>query len=111
MAIPEIMQGFTGLQLAPPAAYAAFTLVVVLSVIALRLISNKLPSKAPPVFEGLPFIGGIIKFAQVTLCDALICAKEAAQPARSGRYDAACCHSASLTSDSICCVPDGQCCT
>eukprot|EP00891_Asterochloris_glomerata_P008191 jgi/Astpho2/8191/e_gw1.00120.216.1_t len=58
------MRGFTGLQLAPPAAYAAFTLGVVLSVIVLRLISNKLPSKAPPVFEGLPFIGGIIKFAQ-----------------------------------------------
>ncbi len=111
MAIPEIMRGFTGLQLAPPAAYAAFTLVVVLSVIALRLISNKLPSKAPPVFEGLPFIGGIIKFAQVRPCDALICAEKAAQPARSGCHGAACRQIASLTSDGNCCIPDGQCCT
>ena len=104
MTIPEIIRGFTGLQLAPPAACAAFTLVVVLSVIALRLITNKLPSKGPPVFEGLPFIGGIIKFAQVRPCEALIYAEEAAQPARSGCYNAAYCHSASLTSDGNCCT-------
>ena len=107
MTISEIMRGFTGLQLAPPAAYAAFTLVVVFSVVALRLISNKLPSKAPPVFEGLPFIGGIIKFAQVRPFDALIFAEEAAHPARSRCCDAADFQSASLTSNRKCCIPDG----
>ncbi len=31
----------------------------------LRLIANRLPSQSPPVFEGIPFIGGVLKFVQV----------------------------------------------
>ncbi|KAL3157764.1 hypothetical protein ABBQ32_012190 [Trebouxia sp. C0010 RCD-2024] len=30
----------------------------------LRLITNCLPSQRPPVFEGIPFIGGLLKFVQ-----------------------------------------------
>ena len=31
---------------------------------AIRLITNRLPSQSPPVFEGIPFIGGVFKFVQ-----------------------------------------------
>lgn len=32
----------------------------------LRVIANSLPSQKPPVFEGIPFIGGVLKFVQVS---------------------------------------------
>lgn len=35
----------------------------------LRLIANRLPSQSPPVFEGIPFIGGVLKFVQVRDAD------------------------------------------
>ncbi len=31
----------------------------------LRIIANRIPSQSPPVFEGIPFIGGVLKFVQV----------------------------------------------
>ena len=34
---------------------------------AIRLITNRLPSQSPPVFEGIPFIGGVLKFVQASL--------------------------------------------
>ena len=40
------------------AAFLAISCVI-------RLIANQLPSQSPPVFEGLPFIGGVLKFVQV----------------------------------------------
>ncbi|KAK9908024.1 hypothetical protein WJX75_001750 [Coccomyxa subellipsoidea] len=46
-----------------PLLYVGATAIFLLAVSTLRLIGNSLPSKAPPVFEGLPFIGGIMKFA------------------------------------------------
>ncbi len=49
-----------------PILYVGATAIFLLAIAALRLISNSLPSKAPPVFEGLPFIGGIVKFASVS---------------------------------------------
>ncbi|KAK9831328.1 hypothetical protein WJX81_002868 [Elliptochloris bilobata] len=49
----------------PPAAlYLVGTFVFLLAVAALRVISNQLNAKAPPVFEGVPFLGGILKFVQ-----------------------------------------------
>lgn len=30
----------------------------------LRLLANRVPSQSPPVFEGIPFIGGVLKFVQ-----------------------------------------------
>lgn len=40
----------------------------ILLLIALRLLQNFLPGRTPPVFEGVPFIGGILKFSKVGLC-------------------------------------------
>lgn len=37
-----------------------------LLLIALRLIQNYLPGRTPPVFEGVPFVGGILKFSKVS---------------------------------------------
>lgn len=55
-----------GMAALPPAAlYLVGTVVFLLAIAALRLISNQLTAKAPPVFEGIPFVGGIIKFVQV----------------------------------------------
>jgi hypothetical protein len=36
-----------------------------LLLLVLRLAVNYLPGKTPPVFEGIPFIGGILKFSKV----------------------------------------------
>lgn len=49
-----------------PILYVGATAIFLLAIAALRVISKSLPSKAPPVFEGLPFIGGIMKFASVS---------------------------------------------
>ncbi len=53
----------------PPWAFgAALTLVLVFSWLVSRLVLNKFTgSKAPPVFGGIPFIGGLLKFAGVCL--------------------------------------------
>jgi hypothetical protein len=44
---------------------AGAALVLFLSMLALRLFSNACPGKAPPVEEGIPFVGGLIKFSKV----------------------------------------------
>ena len=33
--------------------------------VLLRLLVNFLPGKTPPIFEGIPYIGGILKFSKV----------------------------------------------
>ncbi len=48
-----------------PALYAASALIVVASAVVLRLLFNSLHGKTPPVFEGVPYIGGLLKFAAV----------------------------------------------
>jgi hypothetical protein len=35
--------------------------------VVLRLAINYLPGNTPPIFEGIPFIGGILKFLKVIL--------------------------------------------
>ena len=55
--------GLRGLPL--PLLYAVGTGIALLALIFLRLISNSLPAKSPPIFEGTPFVGGIIKFIKV----------------------------------------------
>jgi len=40
-------------------------IVGALVLIVLRLAVNYLPGKTPPIFEGIPFIGGILKFSKV----------------------------------------------
>ncbi|PSC68351.1 sterol 14 desaturase [Micractinium conductrix] len=54
-----------GLQALPlPLLVASATGVVLLALIALRVLGNTFHGKAPPVEEGLPFIGGLIKFSK-----------------------------------------------
>lgn len=55
--------GLRGLPL--PLVYAVGTGIALLALIFLRLISNSLPAKSPPIFEGTPFVGGIMKFIKV----------------------------------------------
>ncbi len=40
-------------------------LLGLVALIAARVMQNLLPSGRPPVFEGIPFIGGILKFSKV----------------------------------------------
>ena len=42
----------------------------------IRLIANRLPGQSPPVFEGLPFIGGVLKFVQVRAVNAAAIAQQ-----------------------------------
>lgn len=48
-----------------PLLYAVGTGVALLALVILRFISNSLPAKSPPIFEGTPYIGGIMKFIKV----------------------------------------------
>jgi sterol 14-demethylase len=38
---------------------------VAVGFVLLRIISNAFPGSAPPVDEGIPFVGGLIKFSKV----------------------------------------------
>ncbi|PNH01769.1 Obtusifoliol 14-alpha demethylase [Tetrabaena socialis] len=38
--------------------------VLILTLVVGRLLFNSLPSKRPPVFEGIPYIGGFLKFSK-----------------------------------------------
>ena len=62
----DIISLSEGLQGLPPALLAAGAVVVVaLALLVHRLVSNTFPGKAPPVDEGIPFVGGLIKFSKV----------------------------------------------
>ncbi len=54
-------QAVSGTQLALGA------IIVLVSVIVGRLLQNSLPGNRPPVFEGVPFIGGLMKFVGVSV--------------------------------------------
>lgn len=55
-----------------PAALAFVAICAMLGVLVLGvLICRSLPSKAPPVFEGVPLVGGIIKFLKARLANGL----------------------------------------
>ncbi len=51
--------------LPPSLLAAAFTVAALALVVVARLVHNSLPGSAPPVFEGIPFIGGVLKFVKV----------------------------------------------
>lgn len=54
-----------GLQALPlPQLIAVATGVVVLAALVMRVLSNTFHGKAPPVDEGIPFVGGLIKFSK-----------------------------------------------
>ena len=42
-------------------------LILVAGLLVLRVISNKLTFGRPPVLEGVPFVGGVLKFMGVSL--------------------------------------------
>ena len=50
-----------------PVAYlvAGSVVLLVATLVALRVLTNTLTFKAPPVMEGIPFVGGLIKFSKV----------------------------------------------
>lgn len=52
-------------QLPLPMLIALATTVVVAAAFALRILTNTFHGKLPPVDEGIPFIGGLIKFSKV----------------------------------------------
>lgn len=58
-----------GLQALPlPYLVAGATGLVLLGMLALRVLQNTVGAKlgkAPPVEEGIPFVGGLIKFSKV----------------------------------------------
>lgn len=62
----EIDAGLKRLPL--PLLCAVGTGIALLALLVLRVISNSLPAKSPPIFEGTPFIGGIMKFVKVRTC-------------------------------------------
>ncbi len=53
--------------MADPALIALTVVAVAALLVVARLVLNKLTGSRPPVFEGVPFIGGMIKFAKVSL--------------------------------------------
>ncbi|CAD7702260.1 unnamed protein product [Ostreobium quekettii] len=53
---------FEGASVPAGALWLAATVVALLSLAVARLAFNALPSKRPPIFEGIPFIGGLLKF-------------------------------------------------
>lgn len=57
--LPDVLQ-----HLPLSALLAAATVVVGLSLVILRILTNTFNGKAPPVDEGIPFVGGLIKFSK-----------------------------------------------
>lgn len=51
-------------QLPLPALVAAASLLAFLGLVVLRVLSNTFTGKAPPADEGIPFVGGLIKFSK-----------------------------------------------
>ena len=63
MDLPAASLAFQALPLG--AQIAAGAAALLLGLIVLRVLQNKFPGRAPPVEEGIPFIGGLIKFSKV----------------------------------------------
>ena len=53
--------------ISPPMLYSLVAVALVGVLIFGRLMMQNFAGKAPPVFEGVPFIGGILKFAKVQI--------------------------------------------
>ena len=56
----DVLGAFSPVQVSLALGAALAALVV------LRLLQNRLHGSYPPVFEGVPFIGGLLKFAAVS---------------------------------------------
>ncbi len=62
----EALAGW-GAAASTPQLVLAATLVAVLGLIALRIVQNSLLSGRPPVLEGVPFVGGLLRFSQASI--------------------------------------------
>ncbi|EFN54386.1 hypothetical protein CHLNCDRAFT_56217 [Chlorella variabilis] len=62
MELSALSEGLQALPLSLQLASGAA--VIFLSLLILRVLSNAFPGAAPPVDEGLPFVGGLIKFSK-----------------------------------------------
>lgn len=53
--------------LSSPLSVAATTIGVVIALTLIRVLANTFHGAKPPVFEGIPWVGGLMKFAGVSL--------------------------------------------
>lgn len=63
MDIVSLTEGLA--QLPMPYLAVGATVLLLATAVVLRVLSNTLTFKAPPVMEGIPFVGGLIKFSKV----------------------------------------------
>lgn len=63
MDIVSLTEGLA--QLPMPYLVVGATVLLMVTAVVLRVLSNTLTFKAPPVMEGIPFVGGLIKFSKV----------------------------------------------
>lgn len=54
------------LQLPLPTLVALIAVTTVVVAVAVRILSNTFHGNKPPVEEGIPFIGGLLKFSKVS---------------------------------------------
>lgn len=54
------------LNMPTPYMVLAACVVVSATLILGRLLANALPGKQPPILEGIPYIGGLLKFVKVS---------------------------------------------
>lgn len=59
-ALQGVLDGASTMQLAALASVATLVTLVVL-----RLAQNMMPSGKPPILEGIPYVGGLLKFSKV----------------------------------------------
>lgn len=57
---------FVLLQLPLPTLVALVAVTTVVVAVAVRVLSNTFHGNKPPVDEGIPFIGGLLKFSKVS---------------------------------------------
>ena len=79
----DILALSEGLQDLPlPQLIAVATGVVLLAALVMRVLTNKFNGKAPPIDEGIPFVGGLIKFSKVSLifCSSCFCSRPSHSP-------------------------------
>lgn len=58
-----LMEGLQGVPL--PYLVGAALALFAASMLVLRVFANALRGKSPPIDEGIPFVGGLIKFSKV----------------------------------------------
>lgn len=66
MVFAAVLPGSAGLAALPASSLIMLgVLVAVASIFAFRVMENAFRGSAPPIDEGIPFIGGLLKFSKV----------------------------------------------